>query len=90
MAIVKRSKIPRGYSRHHRKPKVRGGTWDEKNISIITKHKHQLWHALFGVITPESIGRIVQEITNIYLDPSYKILVVRKGGDTNVHTGENV
>lgn len=79
--MSKRIKCPLGYSRHHRKPKAYGGTWDKRNISVIPKQKHQAWHLLFGVLTPETIGRIVQEITEVYLDPSYEILVRRKEND---------
>ncbi len=65
-------------SRHHRKPKSRGGSWDESNISIITKEKHRAWHLIFGIMTPHNICHVVKQITDTYLDPAYEIIVRKK------------
>ena len=63
-------------TRHHRKPRSLGGTAEKNNISRLPPKKHQAWHTLFpGNWTPE---RIVEEINNLYLDPSYHFIAIRK------------
>lgn len=65
-------KVPKGYSRHHRKPRSLGGGNEEYNISIVTCTQHDAWHALFGNFTPETIVRIINER---WIDPDYKVIL---------------
>ena len=38
---------PTGSTRHHLKPRSRGGKNNSENIKVIDAHLHQLWHKLF-------------------------------------------
>jgi hypothetical protein len=60
---------------HHRKPKSLGGIREPRNTSLIPPKKHQAWHLLFSNYAPE---RIVEEINRLYLDPDYRLIVVRR------------
>ncbi len=60
---------------HHRRPRSRGGSNDQRNISIVTAVQHRAWHALFGNLEPEQIA---DRINNIWLDPDYRISVEKR------------
>ena len=62
-------------STHHRKPRSIGGTEEERNRSELPISRHRAWHTLFQNWTPQ---RIAREITDRYLDPDYKMVVVKK------------
>jgi hypothetical protein len=65
-----------GLTRHHRKTKALGGTTEKKNISLLPRKKHRAWHLLFpGDWPPE---RIAKEINDVFLDPSYQFIAIRK------------
>lgn len=66
-------RLPKNKSRHHRVCASRGGSNLPENISIVTKKKHQAWHTLFTNMTPHEIAT---EISNIWIDPRYKMEVV--------------
>lgn len=70
-------KIQRGESRHHRKCRHNGGSDQEVNISVVPKHRHELWHDLFGSLTPPEI---VKQINSVWLDPEYEFICIKKGG----------
>ena len=42
-------------TRHHIVPKKAGGTSHPSNICMVDAHKHELYHQLFGVMTPREI-----------------------------------
>lgn len=75
------------YSRHHRRCRSNGGSDHESNISIVPKHLHQCWHALFSNHTPETIAAI---ITERWLDPAYVMKVERVEPCTLLHSAANV
>jgi hypothetical protein len=60
---------------HHRRPRSRGGTNDQSNISLVTDTQHRAWHTLFGNLEPE---QVVERINNIWLDPSYRISLTKQ------------
>lgn len=64
------------YARHHRRPSSCGGLDTPENISLVPKHLHQSWHALFANHSPEVICAIINER---WLDPEYILIVKKKG-----------
>jgi hypothetical protein len=62
-------------TRHHRKPKSLGGGMNKRNISLLPNKQHIAWHILFRNAPPE---QIVDEINQKYLDPDYRLVLVRK------------
>ncbi len=65
----------KGYDKHHRRPKSRGGTGHERNISLVDKELHSCWHKLFDNYSPETIAAIISEL---WLDPDWELVAVRK------------
>jgi hypothetical protein len=61
-------------TRHHRKPKSKGGGNHSENISRIKMKHHIAWHVLVGDKDPEEIAELINEF---YLDPEYKFVVKR-------------
>jgi len=68
-------KIPRNKSRHHRRPKVRGGTLEKSNVSIVTKKAHRAYHLLFGVMTPQQVA---EELNRKWIGPQWELVAVRR------------
>ena len=62
-------------SRHHRRPKACGGPDDKRNISIVPKHLHDRYHALFGLMGPNEIAKWLNDV---WIDPDYELIVVRR------------
>jgi len=63
-------------TRHHRKPRAKGGNDLPTNISMVTTKKHESYHILFGHGGDvEETARILNET---WIDPEYKLVVVRK------------
>lgn len=65
-----------GYSTHHRRPVVLGGTNESRNLSLLPKDKHRAWHILFSTSPP---AHIVALINRLYLDPDYELVLKRRG-----------
>ena len=63
----------KGYSKHHRKPKSRGGKNTFGNISVVPNSKHRAWHTLFANKTAPEIAKIINKT---WLDPEYELVVV--------------
>jgi len=63
-------------SRHHRKPKSKGGKGNRKNISIVPEFLHKAWHALFKNLNPKEIANIINET---WIDPEYRVDVKKIG-----------
>lgn len=62
-------------SKHHIIPQSRGGGNEQENVKIFPKRFHNLWHDLFGNLTPlESI----QFIREVFLDEKRRIVVTKK------------
>lgn len=66
---------PKQMTRHHRKPIARGGTNESKNISFISREKHQAWHLLFNHMGAEEIARTMN---TFYLDSDYEMVAIKK------------
>jgi hypothetical protein len=64
-----------GLTRHHRKPRSIGGKSEPRNVVQIPGNKHAAWHLLFRNFPAQEIARL---ITEMYLDPDYEFIAVRK------------
>jgi len=52
-------------SHHHLIPKSRGGKADRKNLLLIRRDKHDLWHILFGNRTIPEIIALLERVERI-------------------------
>ena len=66
---------PFAYTKHHRKPKSRGGGNERENIAHVPVHYHRAWHLLFRNHEPATIASI---INTLYLDPDVEFVVRRR------------
>jgi hypothetical protein len=64
----KKKGCPQKLTRHHRKPRSRGGVSSKKNISYVPENLHTAWHTLFSNHTPETIASIINEK---WIDPNF-------------------
>ncbi len=62
-------------TKHHRRPRSKGGNGDPENISYIPDADHKAWHQLFVNYDPEKISQLINEL---YLDPRYRFVCIRK------------
>lgn len=62
-------------NRHHRKCKINGGSNTKRNISIVKKTEHQLFHAFFGTL--DAFG-IAKKLNEAWIDPDFLLVVKRK------------
>lgn len=53
--------------------------------SIVPIVKHELWHRMFGNMTPEEIG---VRITNVWISPDYECIIRRKDNATRHVQGD--
>ena len=60
-------------TRHHRKPRSKGGKDCNRNISIVPSNKHEAWHLLFSNKEPHEIAKIINEV---WLDPDYHLVAI--------------
>jgi len=65
-----------GTTKHHRKPKSKGGNGKPKNISYVCAEQHKAWHRLFGNMTPHEIADVINQV---WIDQDYVFLVKRVG-----------
>jgi hypothetical protein len=49
-------------SRHHRKPRSKGGSDDPSNISWVSTKQHQAWRTLFGNKDAHTIAQLINEL----------------------------
>ena len=68
-------RIQRGQSRHHRKPRSRGGSNQMGNISIVSQRHHDAWHEMFSNLDP---FHICEAINQKWLDPAYEFICRKK------------
>lgn len=68
-------KKPKIYDRHHRKPRSRGGSNDERNISIVEQNQHRAYHCLFHNMLPEEVVKV---LNRYWIDPDYMLIAVRR------------
>ena len=70
--------------KHHRRPKWFGGTADEWNMKTVDAKRHSAFHYLFRVhigksgIRPMSPEEIAHDLSETWIDPSYKIIIQRR------------
>jgi hypothetical protein len=64
-----------GLTRHHRRPRSKGGNGKPENISVVPETKHRAWHVLFADKNPDHIAEIINAV---WLDPHFKFICVRK------------
>lgn len=77
-------RIPKGKSRHHRRPKSRSGTSCASNISIVDNKKHEAWHCLFENKKPHQIAMYINAV---WLDRRFTFIVCeRRDGDEDIHS----
>ena len=62
-------------TKHHRLPRSRGGTNDPKNISIVRRDKHELYHKFFGNMNTHEIAVMLNEI---WIDVNFILKVERR------------
>lgn len=68
-------------TKHHRRPRSRGGSNDPYNVSIVSESRHMAWHTLFN---NKTIAEIVYELNTVWIDPSYELFIREKpGADKN-------
>ena len=76
MARKKKLSIGKNRSRHHRVPRVHGGTDCIHNVSIVSKKQHMAYNLLFtGHATPQGVANILNEI---WIDPAYQLIVEKR------------
>lgn len=73
--MEKKSVDQKALTRHHRKPRKLGGKSDKKNISLITREKHDAWHLL---VNHQDIHEIARILTETYIDPDYVLVPIKK------------
>lgn len=62
-------------TRHHRRPKSKGGANEGDNISFVPEKLHCAWHLLFANYSPAKIAEIINEHWG---DPDYFYVPVPK------------
>lgn len=62
-------------TRHHRKPRSKQGTNDDRNISLVFWKKHEAYHLLFGNKSPEEVAKI---LTETWIDPDFVLLAIHR------------
>jgi len=63
--------------RHHRRPRCRGGSNEDINISHVTNGEHDAYHYLFGVDHPREVAK---QLSDRWLDPDYYLIAIRRSG----------
>lgn len=63
-------------TRHHRKPRSKGGKDCNRNISIVPSNKHEAWHLLFSNKEPYEIANIINQV---WLDKDYHMVTIYTG-----------
>ena len=58
---------------HHRKPRSLGGDDSPRNLSVVSRIRHNAWHTLYANWSPVQIAR---HTNAMWLDPDYKLVVV--------------
>ena len=63
----------KGYNKHHRLPKSRGGKDNKQNISIVLKRHHTMFNELFG--SNPTAHEVAKILSDVWIDPMYEIIV---------------
>ena len=64
-----------GKQRHHRKPRSRGGTNEERNITLVKPEDHQAYHKLFGNKLPQEMANM---LSDTWIDPDYYLVAIKE------------
>ncbi len=70
-----------GLTRHHRRPKSKGGANEGDNISFVPEKLHNAWHLLFANYSPIKIAEIINEH---WMDTKYEMVVVVKDDEDRI------
>jgi hypothetical protein len=73
---------PTGYNVHHRLPASRGGSSCGDNLSIVPIKLHNAFNQLFG--SNPTAHEVALVLTNIWIDPAFRIVVLPKEVDEHV------
>jgi hypothetical protein len=66
-----------GTTRHHRRPRSRGGNSKPSNISYVCAEQHKAYHRIFSNMTPYEIADVLNQV---WIDPAYTFVVVQGEG----------
>jgi hypothetical protein len=69
----RRLRIRKGESRHHLRPRSRGGSDDLSNLSVVKQVDHDHFHAMFSNMLPPTICGLLNDK---WLDPRWKFICV--------------
>lgn len=62
-------------TKHHRKPRCKGGGDNKENISLVPDNKHCAFHLLFDEGSPE---KVADRCNKYWIDPAYELVAVPK------------
>lgn len=62
-------------TRHHRRPKSKGGANEGENISFVPEKLHNAWHLLFANYSVSKVAEIMNEH---WVDPDYVMIPIPK------------
>jgi len=62
-------------TRHHRKPRCKGGDDSERNISLVNREHHRAYHRLFDEGHP---SKVAERLNKYWIDPDYVMIPIPK------------
>jgi hypothetical protein len=79
---VKRRKkaVPRGYTRHHRKPRSYKGGSRDSNISVVLRPKHEAWNTLFDNLPAPNVAELLERYWDMFRDESKTLREMEQTG----------
>ena len=69
-----------GFSKHHRKPRSKGGDNSNENLVLVEHKKHRAYHLLFDNKDPKEVAQILNET---WIDPTFKFICVKRKKNGN-------
>jgi hypothetical protein len=60
-----RKKRFRGRNYHHLTAKSRGGRYNDSNLLLIARDKHDIWHRLFGLLSLEEVINLLIRLSRM-------------------------
>lgn len=71
--MSKSKRRPKRMEKHHRLPRSRGGSNDQRNLSEVEQEKHRAYHRLFNNMNAEEVAHHLSEV---WIDPDYTLVAV--------------
>lgn len=62
-------------TKHHRKPKSKGGKRTPQNISHVPENKHRAYHMLFA---DKDVNDIAHILNSVWIDPDFLLVPIRR------------